>query len=106
MGNTSMLGSYWICDYKNNLASNSSSRKMRHGSASAQPGEQSSPGVYSPPSPMPVQISWARSPVEEGGMQRKEECGAPLGNRAFWLVVAVGVSNLQNCFYLVWEEVS
>lgn len=39
-------------------------------------------------------------------MQRKEECGAPLGDRVFWLVAAVGVSNLQNCFYLVWEEVS
>lgn len=101
-----MVDSYWICNCKSNLASNSSPCKMRHSSASAQIWEQSSPGVCSPQSPVPVQIPWARCPVEEGGMQSKEECGAPLGAKAFWLVAAVGVSDLQNCFYLVWEEIS
>lgn len=97
MGNISTLGSYWICDCKSNLASNSSPCKMRRGCASAHTGEQSSPGVCSPLSPMPIQIPWTRS-VEEGGKQRKEGCGALLGARVFWLVAAVGVSNLQNCF--------
>lgn len=97
--------SYWMYDCKSNLACNSTPCKTRHGSASAQTGDQSSPGVCSPLSPVPIQIPWAKS-VEEGGKQRKEECDALLRARAFWPVAAVGVSNLQNCFYLVWEEIS